>query len=140
MANSKIKLAIKSLNFIFLEEQLPELAILADSAEQYIFSNTNKAVGLLRSFAERIVNIIYSELNLHKPESSNVIDLLNDKSFIESVPKEVISKLSDSDFDSIASSVKNIPENKLKLSTIFKSAVYKKPSLVFDVVKVLAGY
>ena len=60
MANSKIKLAIKSLNFKFLEEQLPELAILADSAEQYIFSNTNKAVGLLRSFAERIVNIIYS--------------------------------------------------------------------------------
>lgn len=54
--------------------------------------------------------------------------------------KEAILKLSDSDFDKIASSISNIPENKLKLSTIFKSAVYKKPSLVFDVVRVLAGY
>ena len=54
--------------------------------------------------------------------------------------KEAISKLSDSDYDKIAFSVSKIPEDKLTLAKIFKSALYKKPSLMFDVVKVLAGY
>ena len=54
--------------------------------------------------------------------------------------KETVSKLSDSDFDKIAMSVSRIPKDKLTLARIFKSAVYKKPSLVFDVVRVLAGY
>ena len=47
--------------------------------------------------------------------------------------KEAVSKLSDSDFDKIAMSVSKIPKDKLTLAKIFKSAVYKKPSLVFDV-------
>ena len=46
----------------------------------------------------------------------------------------------DSDYDKIALSISKIPQNKLTLAKIFKSAVYKKPSLAFDVVKVLAGY
>ena len=54
--------------------------------------------------------------------------------------KEAVSKLSDSDYDRIALSVSKIPEDKLTLARIFKSAVYKKPSLMFDVVRVLAGY
>ena len=54
--------------------------------------------------------------------------------------KEVISKLSDEDFNKIALSVSKTPEDKLTLAKIFKSAVYKKPSLVFDVMKALAGY
>ena len=54
--------------------------------------------------------------------------------------KEAVSKLSDSDFDRIAMSVSEIPKDKLTLAKIFKSAVYKKPSLVFDVVRVLTGY
>ena len=54
--------------------------------------------------------------------------------------KEVISKLSDSDFNSIAQSISKTPKEKLTLAKIFKFSVYKKPSLVFDVVKVLAGY
>tara|TARA_B100001142_G_C14321647_1_gene650709 strand:- start:268 stop:1440 length:1173 start_codon:yes stop_codon:yes gene_type:complete len=54
--------------------------------------------------------------------------------------KEAVSKLSDSDFDRIAMSVSKIPKDKLTLAKIFKSAVYKKPSLVFDVVRVLTGY
>ena len=54
--------------------------------------------------------------------------------------KEAISKLSDSDYNKIAFSVSKIPEDKLTLAKIFKSALYKKPSLMFDVVKVLAGY
>ena len=54
--------------------------------------------------------------------------------------KEAISKLSDLDYDRIALSISKIPKSKVTLSAIFKSAVYKKPSLVFDVVKILAGY
>jgi len=54
--------------------------------------------------------------------------------------KEVVSKLSDSDFDRIAQSVSKTPQEKLTLAKIFRSAVYKKPTLVFDVMRVLAGY
>ena len=54
--------------------------------------------------------------------------------------KEVISKLSDEDFNKIAQSVSKTSEEKLTLAKIFQSAVYKKPSLVFDAVRVLAGY
>ena len=54
--------------------------------------------------------------------------------------KEVISKLSDIDFNNIAQSVSKTPQEKLTLAKIFKSAVYRKPSLVFDAVRVLAGY
>ena len=35
----KIKMSINSNNFKFLEEKLPELAVLADFAEQYLHSD-----------------------------------------------------------------------------------------------------
>jgi len=54
--------------------------------------------------------------------------------------KEAISKLTDKDYDSIASSISGIPKEKLTLTKIFTKAVYRKPSLVFDVVRVLSGY
>jgi len=54
--------------------------------------------------------------------------------------REAVSKLSDNDYDSIALSISKIPREKLTLTKIFRKAVYKKPSLVFDVAKVLSGY
>ena len=54
--------------------------------------------------------------------------------------REAISKLTDDDYNSIASSISEIPKEKLTLTKIFTKAVYKKPSLVFDVVRVLSGY
>ena len=93
--------------------------------------------GKTASNAIRSGNILESGLNKY-------IKLIN-KDFVRRHKtlyniKEAILKLSDSDYNNIALSISKIPESELRLSTIFKSAVYKKPSLVFDVVKVLAGY
>ena len=38
-----------------------------------------------------------------------------------------------------AAKVEKIPGDKIGLSDLFKSAVYKKPSLIIDVLKVFAG-
>ncbi|MDC1050961.1 NAD(P)/FAD-dependent oxidoreductase [Candidatus Marinimicrobia bacterium] len=53
--------------------------------------------------------------------------------------KESINQLDDDDFNYIAEKVSIIPTNKRSLSSIFKHAVYKKPSLIIDVLKVFAG-
>ena len=53
--------------------------------------------------------------------------------------KETIHKLSDEDLDYIADKTCLIPEEKRGLSSIFKQAVYKKPTLIIDVLKVFAG-
>ena len=53
--------------------------------------------------------------------------------------KETIHKLSDEDLNFIADKTCLIPENKRGLSSIFKQAVYKKPTLIIDVLKVFAG-
>ena len=53
--------------------------------------------------------------------------------------KEAIHHLEDEDFNYIANKVANIPENKRGLSDVFKAAVFKKPSLMIDVLKVFVG-
>ena len=53
--------------------------------------------------------------------------------------KESIHQLDDEDLNYIAEKVSLIPENKRTLSSVFKHAVYKKPSLIVDVFKVFAG-
>ena len=49
--------------------------------------------------------------------------------------KEAIEKLTDDDINSIADKVLSIPDNKRTLNSVFKAAVFKKPSLVIDVMK-----
>ena len=53
--------------------------------------------------------------------------------------KETIYKLSDDDIDSIADAVSEIPEGERTITKVFSKAVFKKPSLVVDVVRVFAG-
>ena len=53
--------------------------------------------------------------------------------------KESIHQLNDEDLNYIAEKVSLIPENKRTLSSVFKHAVYKKPSLIVDVFKDFAG-
>ena len=53
--------------------------------------------------------------------------------------KEAVNQLKDSDLDSIAKSVLSVPLEKRTLSTVFKKAVFKKPSLIIDVIKVFSG-
>jgi digeranylgeranylglycerophospholipid reductase len=53
--------------------------------------------------------------------------------------KEAVHNLSDEDLDYIAEKVLSIPHNKRTLSSVFKAAVFKKPALIIDVLKVFAG-
>ncbi|MBC8479175.1 MAG: NAD(P)/FAD-dependent oxidoreductase [FCB group bacterium] len=53
--------------------------------------------------------------------------------------KETIVNLSDNDLNNIAKEVHKIPEDKRTLTKIFKACVFKKPSLIVDVIKVFAG-
>ena len=53
--------------------------------------------------------------------------------------KETINQLTDVELNHIAKQVSTIPSDKVGLSDVFKSAVYKKPSLIIDVLKVFAG-
>jgi len=53
--------------------------------------------------------------------------------------RSAIDNLTDDDFEKIADKVLSIPIHKRKLSSVFKAAVFKKPTLVIDVIKVFAG-
>lgn len=53
--------------------------------------------------------------------------------------KEATHQLSDDDLDSIAEAVEEVPPEERTLSKLFMKALFKKPSLIKDVVKVFAG-
>ena len=53
--------------------------------------------------------------------------------------KEATEKLTNEELDSIAKKVLSIPHNKRTLTSVFKAAVFKKPTLIIDVLKVFAG-
>ena len=53
--------------------------------------------------------------------------------------KQAVENLTDDDLNRIADSVLSIPHNKRTLSSVIKAAVFRKPSLVNDVLKVFAG-
>ena len=84
---------IKSKNFSFLKHKLPELAVLADFAEQYLFTDPSSAAVKLRSFIEKSVHTIYQELDLSIPDQFNLIDLMRDEKFIQILSPQLISKM-----------------------------------------------
>jgi digeranylgeranylglycerophospholipid reductase len=53
--------------------------------------------------------------------------------------KEATEKLTNEELDSIAEKVLSIPHNKRTLTSVFKAAVFKKPTLIIDVFKVFSG-
>ena len=53
--------------------------------------------------------------------------------------KEAVNLLSDDDLNYIANKVSKKPENKRGLSEVFKYAIYKKPTLLIDVIKAFSG-
>jgi type I restriction enzyme R subunit len=84
---------MKSANFEFLRQETPDLADLGAFAERYLHTDRNSALIKLRTFAENIVSIIYGRNRLYRPDYSSFNDLLNDQSFIDSVPQVIVSKL-----------------------------------------------
>ena len=53
--------------------------------------------------------------------------------------KQAVENLTDDDLNGIAKKVLTIPPNKRTLASVFRAAVFKKPSLILDVLKVFAG-
>ena len=53
--------------------------------------------------------------------------------------KGVTEKLTNEELDSIAEKVLSIPHNKRTLTSVFNAAVFKKPTLIIDVLKVFSG-
>lgn len=81
-------------NFKFLEDKLPDLAVLGDFAEEYVFADPQSAAVKLRSFAEKFVEIIFTIRNIEsKPEEDNLFGQLDSDAFKQSVPKTVINLL-----------------------------------------------
>ena len=93
MSFNKIKMTIKSKNFRFLEEKLPELACLADFAEEYVYSDPASSLVKLRSFVEKSIHIIYAELGLRESEYANLNELMNDPQFTQMISPELLTKL-----------------------------------------------
>lgn len=87
------KLFMKSQNFEFLRLKWPELAGLGGFAEGYAHSDPLGAIGKLRLFCEQVVEWLHHELRLARPPRPNLIDLLENQTFKDSVPEVVISKL-----------------------------------------------
>lgn len=70
-----------SLNFEPLRSHHPELASMDGYAEHYAFSDPESVLVKLRSFAERIVDHLYTRLQLPRAPQSNFADLLSNASF-----------------------------------------------------------
>jgi len=53
--------------------------------------------------------------------------------------KNAVTSLNDEDLDSIASAVSDIPESERTITKVFSKALFRKPSLIVDVIRVFAG-
>ena len=71
---------MQSQNFEFLRDTWPELASLAGFAEMYVKADPQSAQTKLRNFAERCVDIVYSELSLPRTPLSKFIEMLSNDS------------------------------------------------------------
>ena len=84
---------MQSQNFEFLRPKWEELATLGAFAEQYTLPDPPSATVKLRTFAEQVVLFIYHKHGLPKPYQCNLNDLLTSASFVQAVPRVIVSKL-----------------------------------------------
>jgi type I restriction enzyme R subunit len=84
---------IKSLNFEPLRAVYPELANMGGYAEHYAHTDPESALVKLRSFAERLVDRLYTKVNLARVPQSNFVDLLHNASFQTVAQPLVLDKL-----------------------------------------------
>jgi len=89
--------------------------------------------------AEAIKNNDYSEVFLSRYVKRVFKEFANNHTRLYKI-KEVIHKLSDDELNEIAIRVGKIDPSKRSLGSVFKTAVYKKPSLILDVVRIFAGF
>lgn len=86
--------SMKSLNFEFLRSRWKELALLGGFAEQYVGPDPASAAVKLRSYAEQIVESIWTTVRLPTPPfQANLHEKLAFAPFQTTVPAVVVSKL-----------------------------------------------
>jgi len=81
---------MKSVNFEFLRDKWPELAILGGFAEQYAWPDPESALVKLRSFVEAMIHRFYDANNIPKPISDSLFEFLNADNFKKAVPTVVL--------------------------------------------------
>jgi type I restriction enzyme R subunit len=84
---------VQSLNFEFLRKVEPNLAEIAALAERLIQIDPASAAVKLRSFAEEVVERVFTVRELPRPYKANLNDLLGEQSFLASTPKIIINLL-----------------------------------------------
>ena len=89
--------------------------------------------------AEAIKNNDYSEKFLARYTKRVFKEFGNNHQRLYRI-KETIHKLNDDELNGIADKVSAIDPSKRSLGSVFKTAVYKKPSLIIDVVRIFAGF
>lgn len=82
-----------SKNFEFLRANWEDLATLGAFAERYAHPDPTGAAVKLRNYAEQVVQFIYHRHGLPRPYQNNLNDLLINESFLQAVPRVVVSKL-----------------------------------------------
>jgi type I restriction enzyme R subunit len=86
-------MTVPSRNFEFLRTDWPELASLAGFAEQYAHTDPAGALVKLRSFAEEVVEIVYSKFSLPRPFQARLVELLSQPGFTGNVPRVVVNTI-----------------------------------------------
>jgi type I restriction enzyme R subunit len=84
---------LRSLNFEPLRAVFPDLANMGGYAEHYAHTDPESSLVKLRSFAERVVDHIYSAQKLVRAPQSTFVDLLNNSSFRMVATDLVLDKL-----------------------------------------------
>ena len=72
---------------------MPDLAVLGDFAEQYLYSDPASSLVKLRTFTENSVRKIYDELDIGSIDNDSLMDLMKNTDFIQTLSPELISKL-----------------------------------------------
>jgi len=78
-------------NFSFLNTYLPELSALGGFAEQYVYPDPPASAIKLRIYAEKLVEILYDNLNLTYEEDRTFFELLDNYSFRKQIPETILS-------------------------------------------------
>lgn len=84
---------MNSRNFEFLRPSYKELADLGGFAEQYALTDHSSCLVKLRTYAESMVQAVFSHHRLDLPYPGNLNDLLNDDSFQCITPAVVLDKI-----------------------------------------------
>lgn len=115
-------------NFIFLENKWPILAQLGNTAENYIYTDSNSALIKLGLFAEKIVNLMFELDGLENPKventHSNRIKILKNEGLIPKDIDDILYILRTSRNKAVHEGYESVEKAKILLEITFKLSVW----------------